>query len=298
MATQIRRFKWPLIVMAIISFFLPLTAVHAAEALPSRPMDHAYLDQVGILSTSTEQRIDDKSRQYSETSERPKVAVAVVKSTNGDAISSYAPDLFQKWQIGKKGEDNGVLIVFAKNGGKNNMRIEVGYGLEGDIPDALAGQILNDSLSNIKSKDPAKVDQAILKVFNTVTTIIDKKYGFKKDPQGVSNEVIESYQDNNSSNENGNSGLFGAVLGIIVTLIIVLALIFGGGRGGRGGRGGGSGLLWFILGLLASSGRNNRGGWGGGGFGGGGFGGGSGGGFGGGGNDWGGGSSGGGGADV
>ncbi|EPC94847.1 beta-propeller domains of methanol dehydrogenase type, partial [Lacticaseibacillus paracasei subsp. paracasei Lpp227] len=155
--------------------------VAAAEDLPARPTEHYYLDQDSVLDESTKQLIDSKNQYYQGTKQQPQIAVAALKSTHGDPLSDYAPDLFQKWGIGKKGTDNGVLLLYANNGGKQNMRIEVGYGLEGDLPDALAGRILNDNLKDIKSHDPKELNQAIRKVFNAVATVIDKKYKFPKD---------------------------------------------------------------------------------------------------------------------
>lgn len=262
--------------------------VAAAEDLPARPTEHYYLDQDSVLDESTKQLIDSKNQYYQGTKQQPQIAVAALKSTHGDPLSDYAPDLFQKWGIGKKGTDNGVLLLYANNGGKQNMRIEVGYGLEGDLPDALAGRILNDNLKDIKSHDPKELNQAIRKVFNAVATVIDKKYKFPKDQNTVSDETMNQYR--NSSQDNGGNFLTKIVF--IFIAVVVVAIIFGslggGGRGGRRGRGDSSFWLWVILDALLSSGRRG----GGGGFGGG-FGGGSGGG-----SSWGGGSSGGGGADV
>ncbi len=189
--------------------------------------------------------------------------------------------------IGKKGTDNGVLILYADNNGKQNLRIEVGYGLEGDLPDALAGQILNTNLKGIKSGNKAELNQALRKVFNAVATVIDKKYKFPKDQNTVSDETMNRYQN---ADRNRGGSLLGKIV-VIFLVVVVVAVIFGGrGGGGRGGRrrdGDGGFWLWLILDALFSAGRRG----GGGGFGG--FGGGSGGG-----SSWGGGSSGGGGADV
>ena len=261
--------------------------VAAAEDLPARSTDHYYLDQDRYLDQETEQLVDQKNRYYQSTKQQPQIAVAALKSTHGDPLSDYAPDLFQKWGIGKKGTDNGVLILYADNKGKQNLRIEVGYGLEGDLPDALAGQILNTNLKGIKSGNKAELNQALRKVFNAVATVIDKKYKFPKDQNTVSDETMNRYQN---ADRNRGGSLLGKIV-VIFLVVVVVAVIFGGrGGGGRGGRrrdGDGGFWLWLILDALFSAGRRG----GGGGFGG--FGGGSGGG-----SSWGGGSSGGGGADV
>ncbi len=70
------------------------------------------------------------------------VAVVTVQTLYGRPIEEYANDLFNTWGIGKKGKDNGVLILVALQ--ERTMRIEVGYGLEGVLPDGLAGAIIRE----------------------------------------------------------------------------------------------------------------------------------------------------------
>ena len=76
------------------------------------------------------------------------VAVVTLDSLPPDqTLATYAVELFQDWGIGKKGEDNGLLILIVKNGTVGNrLRIEVGYGLQGYITGAEAGRILDDAL--------------------------------------------------------------------------------------------------------------------------------------------------------
>lgn len=72
------------------------------------------------------------------------IAVVTVKNLDGGDINDYATRLFEHWGIGKKGKDNGALLIAAIEDRK--VRIEVGYGLEGAIPDARAGRILDESV--------------------------------------------------------------------------------------------------------------------------------------------------------
>ncbi|WP_225048062.1 TPM domain-containing protein [Lacticaseibacillus kribbianus] len=264
-----------------------------AATLPERPAAHYYYDGLDLLTGTTQELIDQKNQYYQTTSLQPQIGVAVVKSTGGDAIGQYAPDLFAKWGIGKKGEDNGVLIVFADNDGAHNMRIEVGYGLEGELTDALAGRILNQNLKDIKAKSDARVNKAITNVFNAVATVVDKKYKFPKDDNTVSDARMASYRQASGQGGDRGSNLLVRIVGLffVVVIVVIILGMGGGGRGGRGGRGGGGWWLWWLLDILLSGSRRGGGPFGGGGFGGGGFGGG-------GGSSWGGGSSGGGGADV
>lgn len=73
------------------------------------------------------------------------IAVATVKSLEGEDVETYAVKLFEKWKIGKKGTDNGLLLLIAKDDRK--IRIEVGYGLEQYITDGRAGEIIRNEIS-------------------------------------------------------------------------------------------------------------------------------------------------------
>lgn len=70
--------------------------------------------------------------------------VAIVKSTQPLDITAYGIKLAEKWKVGGKDTDNGAIIIVATV--DRQVRIEVGYGLEGDVPDAAAGQILDDQM--------------------------------------------------------------------------------------------------------------------------------------------------------
>lgn len=72
------------------------------------------------------------------------VAVVALKSLDGGQVADFSTRLFKRWGIGQKGKDNGILLLGATGEGRGNrLRIEVGYGLEGVIPDAAAGRILD-----------------------------------------------------------------------------------------------------------------------------------------------------------
>lgn len=84
-----------------------------------------------------EQRLQDV-----ETKTSSEIAVATVKSLDGMSVEEYANRLFKEWGVGQAKTDNGVLILVAPN--EREMRIEVGYGLEGVLPDGLAGEIRDE----------------------------------------------------------------------------------------------------------------------------------------------------------
>ncbi len=273
-------------------------------------LNNPVIDEARILSASDKQAIETKLRSLNDRG-LAQAAVVIVPTTNGEDIFDYSMKVADRWKLGKKDTDQGLLMVVAVNDRK--MYILTGYGLEGTIPDAAAKRIISDDITpRFKQGDYAGgITAGINRIEERLTT----------DPailkQADANRVNTNANTNAQSNQEGGIpliflGFFGFVAGMILTSIlgrffgsiataggiVTLGTIFGAGLlgsmfvafivflfllfrgGGRGGRGGGG--VVFLPG-----GGFGGGGFGGGGFGGGGFGGG-GGGFGGGGagGDW------------
>lgn len=239
---------------------------HTVEAakLPASPGTF-YYDQTNLLSEETKQLVTNKNENYEQTGKKPQVIMAVVKSTGDVTIDEYASDLFDKWNIGQKDSDNGILILYANNDGKRNVRIEVGYGLEGAVTDAQAGSILRSNAQLLKSANKSKVNEGLQQTFNAVVTLVDKEYGYKLDKNSLTDEELQKV-------ENPNKRDLPSAL-IIGFLIFVGISIFASfrGRGGKGGPKGPGGIdssfPWWLM-LLGSDNDDDH--WGGGGFGGGG----------------------------
>ena len=200
-------------------------------------------------------------------------AIVTVKSLEDEPIEDVANRLFRQWGVGKKGKDEGLMLLLAIQDHK--QRAEVGFGLEPVITDGYAGDVLRGIRPILRQGNYAGALLAAAEQFGS--RIAQEK--------GVALEAGQPPPGPAQSQPPGGSGgFFGIVILIVVGFLILRALFRGGGGGGVGG---------FLTGMLLGNmmGRGGRGdGWGGGGFGGGG--GGGGGGFGG----FGGGSSGGGGA--
>ena len=211
--------------------------------------------------------LEQKLSAYND-STSSQIAVVTVSSLDGDEIADYAQKLYESWGIGRKGKNNGILVLVAQQ--EHAARIQTGYGLEGAVPDALAKRIISNVLVPAFRQNQfyAGLDRA------TDQLIALAKGEYKADPADAQPQ---------GRRDGGSGPPFWLIIGILVLVFIMLRNR--GGGGGRGNRGFGGGFIPPII--------FGGGGFGGGGFGGGGFGGsGGGGGFGG----FGGGSSGGGGA--
>lgn len=116
---------------------MPASTLLAQEPLPAA---YGYVnDLANILPADVRERLETRLRD-AERSTTAEVVVTTLPSLNGATVEDYAVKLFNTWGIGKKGKDNGVLILVAP--ADREMRIEVGYGLEPVLPDGLAGEII------------------------------------------------------------------------------------------------------------------------------------------------------------
>ena len=125
-------------VTAVVVVLLALTCTSVLHAaLPEHT--GAVTDLASVLSPGAEQAILARVGDV-EAKTTAEIAVATVPSLDGMSVEDYGNRLFRQWGIGQKGKDNGVLILVAPSDRK--VRIEVGYGLEGVLPDGLAGDII------------------------------------------------------------------------------------------------------------------------------------------------------------
>jgi uncharacterized protein len=119
-----------------------LVAVTVAAQTFPKPTGRVS-DFANIIAPEVESELDAQLAGLENTTSH-EVAVVTVPSLDGTTVDDYANRLFKEWGIGQAGKDNGVLILVAPN--KREVRIEVGYGLEGILPDGLAGQVRDDEM--------------------------------------------------------------------------------------------------------------------------------------------------------
>ncbi len=126
---------------AAFTLLLPIAAV--AYPTPGKPQG-LVSDFANVLKAEERQALEAKL-QALQRSSGSQVAVVTVPSLGGDTVENYAVELFKDWGIGQQGRDNGVLILAAVE--DRQVRIEVGYGLEGALTDAESARIIRDIIT-------------------------------------------------------------------------------------------------------------------------------------------------------
>jgi uncharacterized protein len=124
-----------------VALWLAATAVLAADVpyLSGRVVDEAE-----ILSPAARARLVATAKAHEDRTTN-QVVVLTVRSIGGESIEEYANRVFSSWKLGQQGKDNGVLVLVVPN--ERKMRIEVGYGLEGTLPDVDAARIIRNRIT-------------------------------------------------------------------------------------------------------------------------------------------------------
>jgi uncharacterized protein len=230
----------PLLAAAILG--LSQAAFAQLAKYPSQPQGYVS-DYVGILDPQTKQKIISLAAEL-EKKTTAQLAVVIVPTTQPETIEGYAVNLFERWGIGQRGKDNGLLLLVAYNDKK--LRIETGYGLEGAIPDAIAKNIIERII--VPEFKSGNFSKGILNGASALVSLAAKEY----------NATITGDEDQMYEYVRKEPPLIAKILHFIFTFIIIilflslrlgfLPLFFLLGTGRR--RGG----FWYGSGFGGSSG--------------------------------------------
>jgi uncharacterized protein len=246
--------------LALFALLLAWSSPLSAERVQDLPQPTNYVsDFAGVLSPTTLVELNRLCRQV-DLQAHAQIAVVTVKSLDGEPIENFATALEDKWKVGKKGTDRGLLLIFAIDDRK--YRVEVGYGLEGILPDGRVGDIGRQIVPYLQRND---YDSAVTVAVQQIAGVIAADAGVT-----LNSGPRPAYAPAPQPRPLSLGELL--VLGVVLLLVIFVLARFGG-----------SGLLGFLIGMFlgggGGGGRGGGGGWGGGGGGGdggfGGFGGGS-----------------------
>lgn len=197
----------PLIILLTVFLFFPNIVLGA-----SYPSYEGYVnDFAGIMDAGTKAKLVQLTREL-EARTGAELAVVSVKSLEDKDIETYSNELFKQWEIGKAKEDNGVLLLVALN--ERKVRIEVGYGLEGVLPDGKTGRIL---------------DQRVIPYFK------ESKYGqgVYEGAQAIAAEIYhqaqvsppDSLQGKELTQQEGFTLLDGLIILLILSFTIIIPCI-------------------------------------------------------------------------
>lgn len=223
----------PLIVIILFIFCIPFKV--GAAKIPSPSQAFYVNDFADVLDGTTKQYIQNAAFTLDSKTTAQIVVVTVKQLEENQDINQFATDLFRDWGIGNKEKNNGVLILLSIN--DRLTRIEVGYGLEGRLPDGKTGRIQDEFMSpHFAAGD---FNEGIKQGFSAIALEVYSEYGIES----------EQISDIEVPVEGVEIPPFMLVIGIIgIIILIILDFKFTGGT-----------LTFFLLHSLARSGRGGGG---------------------------------------
>lgn len=225
--------------MRVLFYLLLFASLTFAQNIKAPTLTQWANDFSGTLSSEETAALNNRLKTY-EDSTSNQLVLCMISSLNGEVLEDYAYAVARQNNVGTKQNNNGVVLLVAKEDRK--LRIEVGYGLEGALPDALASSIIRNEIVPYFKRD--QYYEGINAGIDAIIATIAGEYKAER---------------KNTGKERSMPSIF-----FIILIIMILSSIFRKRKGGLGG---------FITGAtLGSLAGGRRSGWGGGGgFGGGGF---------------------------
>lgn len=222
------------------------SAVPARAALTFPPLSGRVVDQAGVLPPQVRADLTAKLAGLQAKTSR-QLVVVTLSSLQGDDIADYGYQLGRAWGIGQKGINNGVLFITVPS--EHKVRIEVGYGLEGQLTDALSNVILEQAVvPKFKAGD----------VPGGITAGTDALIAqLSLDPSAAEQKLAQAAQTERGRGQDAtlgglDLGQWGSLIVIVLVMVMIVGgwigrigagipfLFFGGGGGGSGGGGGGA----------------------------------------------------------
>lgn len=236
--------------LRVFILLLAATVIHpeaAAQEFPERAVPPRLVnDFAGMLTSREAESLERKLVAFND-STSTQIAIVTVTGLQGYDRADYAHRLAERWGIGQKGSDNGILILVKPKenpSARGEVFIATGYGLEGVIPDIVCGEI---------------IDYEILPAFR------EGNYhkGLDKGTDVLMSLAAREFTAGEYSNKRKNAT--GSIVPFVVILIVILIVLFTRTRGGSNQRHiSKEGLpLWVLLAMMNRGGSSHKGSWGG-----------------------------------
>ena len=238
----------------LVVLFSLISVVAQAFTVPA--LTTPVIDQAGILSQNQKLEIEDMLHKFRD-QHQAQIQVLIVSDLQGDGIEEAAIQVFDQWKLGDAKRDDGLLMLFAIN--EKKMRIEVGQGLEGSVPDIIAKRIISEVMRPFFQRGEfyPGIKLGVLAVEGAIT----------EDP-ATQAQVNQGQIKEKPKKTGGKLNVF--VFGIIFLIWLIIfiispstginILLIAFSRGSRGGSGGGGSSNWSGGGG-SSSGGGASGGW-------------------------------------
>lgn len=232
--------KFSIIILALLVLLLT-----SGFKLPNASYEFYVYDEANIINDFTENYIIEVNKELNQKT-GAQVVVATVNSLDDMDINSYATALYEKWKIGSKEYDNGLLILIVPSEGE--LWIETGYGLEGTLPAGILKRIINENM--LPSFSEGNINDGVILGFEQILNYIEKDYDININSKSLleDNYIPKPVEDSSSDSLPNIFIIIGVIIFLFIDfkffrgwLTISLLRGLGRGRGGGGGSGGSRG---------------------------------------------------------
>ena len=224
------KIKKILIITAILSLLLSISAL--AIDLPDPTTDFFVNDFAGVIDKETEEELQIIGESlYKQTTAQ--VVVVTVESLDGHDVEEYALELGREWGVGSEENDNGVVLLLSESDRK--VTIQIGYGLEGCLPDGKTGRILDEYAIPYLSNDDFSTGLA--DTYKVLVSAVCEEYGVELSDDY--NLELYNYDDADILVSDVNDETM-IILYLVFMVVIVIVLILSGKFGGGSHHGGGT----------------------------------------------------------
>jgi len=151
--------------------FLGLLCGVSGFALDVPPLKGRVNDYAGMMSPATERLLEATLQRFEE-AESTQIAVLTIPTLAGDALADFSIRVAEQWKIGRKERDNGAILVVAK--AERKLRIEVGYGLEGRLTDAVSGRIIRNVI--VPDFKTGRFERGIVNGVNAMIQVVQGEF--------------------------------------------------------------------------------------------------------------------------
>ena len=231
-------FKKTLLSLAIFLCTLVSLIGGTTYANVPSPKGAIYVQDFANLLNEEEEQSLIQLGHVLDTQTKAQIAVLTVKSLEGQSLEEYALEAFRTYRLGDQKLNNGVLLLIST--GDKKARIEVGYGLEGALPDGKVGRILDTyTIPYMNSNQP---NEAVINTYKELFNVVSKEYHLNESTKPT------VYVSSNESNEGGMATWKKLLVGAVIIVFIIIDMTFFGGT-----------FTFMLLNILSAFSRNGGG---------------------------------------
>jgi uncharacterized protein len=168
--SDLARRKIPRMVYLFLLAMASFTVAKAQREIPELWGTHVH-DEANILQHATVDGLERKLSAHQDSTSN-EIGILIISSLEGDALEDYSMRVVEKWRLGKKGKDNGVLLLIVVD--EHKMRIETGYGLEGVLTDAVCSRIIRNEIAPYFRQN--NYDEGLVAGINAIVKAIGGEY--------------------------------------------------------------------------------------------------------------------------